>query len=336
MCRTWRQSEPDRLGTACVNDPRDALDAIGKLPDTEIDIADAALQLARVDAPGADWQAARAHLSALAREAVAFARHEAAHDLEHQALSLASLISGRYGYAGDIEHYEDLDNVNLIRVIDRRRGMPVALGILWLHCAHAAGWGAYGIDFPGHFLVGLPAVAKPGRNSLPRQGSPRASGQQARGKPAGVGQGVPNPRLSGAGRQGSGQAVIDVFRGGAGLDAPQLRALIKRIEGEQAELRPGLLKPMSTRGVLLRLQNNIKLRRLRAGELDTALRCVEDMLRIAPDEVGLWREAGLINQRLDRVSAALGCFERFLDLVPSGDAASRVRATMDQLRARLN
>ena len=38
-----------------MSDPRDALDAIGLLPDTEIDIADAALQLARVAAPGADW-----------------------------------------------------------------------------------------------------------------------------------------------------------------------------------------------------------------------------------------------------------------------------------------
>ncbi len=317
-----------------TSDPRDALDAIGKLPDTEIDIGDAALQLARVDAPDADWQAARAHLSALAREAVALAEHDGARDLEHQALSLASLISGRYGYAGDVEHYEDLDNVNLIRVIDRRRGMPVALGILWLHCAHAAGWDAYGIDFPGHFLVGLPAAAKPGRNSLPRQGSPRAAAPKLARRAGGD---VPaNPRASGAGRQGSGQAVIDVFRGGTGLDAPQLRALIKRIEGEQAELRPGLLKPMSTRGVLLRLQNNIKLRRLRAGALEPALVCVTDMLRIAPDEVALWREAGLINQRLDRVAAALGCFERFLDLVPAGEAAARVRATMDQLRARLN
>ena len=48
-----------------MSDPRAALEAIGVLPDTEIDIGDAALQLARVDAPDADWQAARAHLSDL-------------------------------------------------------------------------------------------------------------------------------------------------------------------------------------------------------------------------------------------------------------------------------
>ena len=51
-----------------MSDPRAALEAIGVLPDTEIDIGDAALQLARVDAPDADWQMARAHLSDLARD----------------------------------------------------------------------------------------------------------------------------------------------------------------------------------------------------------------------------------------------------------------------------
>jgi hypothetical protein len=52
-----------------MSDPRDALDAIGTLPDTEIDIGDAALQFARIDAPDADWESARAHLSELARAA---------------------------------------------------------------------------------------------------------------------------------------------------------------------------------------------------------------------------------------------------------------------------
>ena len=42
-----------------MTEPRAALAAIGQLADSEIDIGNAALQLARVDAPDADWQAAR-------------------------------------------------------------------------------------------------------------------------------------------------------------------------------------------------------------------------------------------------------------------------------------
>jgi regulator of sirC expression with transglutaminase-like and TPR domain len=93
---------------------------------------------------------------------------------------------------------------------------------------------------------------------------------------------------------------------------------------------------MSARRVLLRLQNNIMTRRLQAGDLPGALTCTEDMLRIAPDHANLWRQAAVMNQRLDRVGAALRCFDRFLDLVPEGDAASRVRGAVDELRSRLN
>jgi regulator of sirC expression with transglutaminase-like and TPR domain len=275
-----------------MSDPRAALEAIGVLPDTEIDIGDAALQLARIDAPAADWHAARAHLSDLARDAVELANTIGTNDLSMRAEALAGLIAGRYAYAGDADTYDDLANANLISVTQRRKGLPVALGIIWLHTARAAGWGAHGVDFPAHFLVAL------------------------EGK--------------------SIQAVIDVFGGGVTLDARDLRVLLKRVEGENAELRPGLLRPMNARRVLLRLQNNIVSRRLQLGDLPGALTCTEDMLRMAPDHADLWRQAAVMNQRLDRVGAALRCFERFLALVPEGDAANRIRGAMHELRTRLN
>jgi regulator of sirC expression with transglutaminase-like and TPR domain len=130
--------------------------------------------------------------------------------------------------------------------------------------------------------------------------------------------------------------VIDVIGGGVTLDARDLRVLLKRVEGENAELRPGLLRPMNARRVLLRLQNNIVSRRLQVGDLPGALTCTEDMLRMAPDHADLWRQAAVMNQRLDRVGAALRCFERFLALVPEGDAANRIRGAMHELRTRLN
>jgi regulator of sirC expression with transglutaminase-like and TPR domain len=269
-----------------------ALEAIGQLPDAEIDIADAALQLGRVDAPEADWEAARQKLSVLARDAAAAALDVPDDDLSARAGALAGLIAGRHGYAGDTESYDDLANANLIRVTERKLGLPVSLGILWLHAARAAGWPAHGVDFPGHFLIAL--------------------------------QGRDN------------KVVLDVFDGGTPLDPKDLRALIKRVEGPKAELRPGVLQAMGVRDVLLRLQNNIKTRRLQQNDLAGGLACAENMLLIAPDYSALWREAALINQRLDRVGAALRCFERFLKLVPQGEAATRVRATMDELRSRLH
>src|ERR1700676_288551 len=115
-----------------MSDPRDALDAIGTLPDSEIDIGDAALQFARIDAPDADWEAARAHLTELARAASGLAETIDDTDLAARAIGLSGLLGGRFSYRGDNETYDDLVNANIIRVIERRRGLPVALGVLWL------------------------------------------------------------------------------------------------------------------------------------------------------------------------------------------------------------
>jgi regulator of sirC expression with transglutaminase-like and TPR domain len=280
--------------TTASAEARSALDAAGRLPPAELDIAGVALQFARLDAPEADWEAAMAHLSEIARAAVETAAADPAADggdLDRRRAALAGLIHGRFGYAGDAETYDDLANANLLKVIARRRGLPVALGILWLHAAEAAGWEAHGVDFPGHFLVAL---------------------------------------------SGRGQVVVDVFAGGAPLDARDLRALLKKFAGETAELGRDTLAPMDKRAVLLRLQNNIKVRRLREGDLAGAAVCTEDMLRLAPEAAPLWREAGLMHQRLGQVHAAIRCLEKFLLLAPDGPQSGRVRGLLEELRTRLN
>ena len=279
-------------GPSAPIDPRAALDAVGLLDEDEIDIAETALQFARIDRPDADVAAARTALSAIAAGAAALGRATLPDDLPARGAALARLLADRYGFRGNVEDYDNQANANLIAVIERRQGLPVALGILWLHAARAAGWPAHGVDFPAHFLIAL----------------------------------------EGAG----GQLVVDAFDGGTCLDAPALRALIKRIAGPDAELRPGLVRPAGTRAVLLRLQNNIRTRRLAAGDLTGGLDATRDMLRIAPDQASLWREAGTLHQRLDQVAAALRCFERFLTLVPTGDAAIRLRREIADLRARLH
>lgn len=279
--------------------PQAALDAVGQTPDAEIDIAGAALQFARIDTPDADWEAAERHLSELARDAVAAARDMDTTDVAARAGVLSRLL-GRHRYAGDTADYDDPANANLVRVTERRRGLPVALGILWLHCTRAIGWEAHGVDFPGHFLL----VMEAGPRKKPKTG------------PA--------------------HAVLDVFSGGVPLDAADLRGLLKRVEGPEAELRPGLMTPMSARRVLLRLQGNIRGRRMNAGDAEGALACTLDMLRIAPENAALWRDAAGMHRGLDQVNAALRCYAKVLELVPDGDTATRTRSAIEELRGRLN
>lgn len=116
--------------------------------DSEIDLAAAALALAVLEKPGSDPAAYRDHLAQLCDDVQASL---AAGATIVEALNLVILHS--HGYAGDTLTYDDIQNANLMRVIDRRKGLPVALGILFLHAARAQGIGADGLNFPGHFLI---------------------------------------------------------------------------------------------------------------------------------------------------------------------------------------
>jgi len=139
---------------APAESPEARLRRYGTGPDEAIDVAEAALALALVDEPAADPALYRAHLAELARDTIAAAQDRAP-TIDSMVAALNGVLLTRHGYDGDAETYNDLRNANLMHVIDRRRGLPVALGILYMHAARAAGWTIGGLNFPAHFLVRL-------------------------------------------------------------------------------------------------------------------------------------------------------------------------------------
>jgi regulator of sirC expression with transglutaminase-like and TPR domain len=126
----------DRLRALCAGDG------------ARFDIATAALWLAALRRPGVDLEPYRQHLASMA-EAVAdlVRRRGTALDV------LRQVLAASYGYRGDTDTYDDLQNADLLRVIDRRKGLPVALSIVYMHVARAQGWDCVGLAFPGHFLI---------------------------------------------------------------------------------------------------------------------------------------------------------------------------------------
>jgi regulator of sirC expression with transglutaminase-like and TPR domain len=205
--------------------------------------------------------------------------------------ALQTVIAERNGFQGDAENYDDLANADLMQVIERKRGLPVALGMLYIHAARRCGIAVTGIDFPGHFLLRV----------------------QANGK----------------------RKMIDPFHGAISLGPAELRELLKSFSGLDAELAPQHYKPSSDIDILLRLQNNIKVRALRAGELELATRVVEHSLLIAPDHEGLWHQLGALYARLDHDDLALAAFEQFVKRCEDPLHRARIEAVIEELRDRL-
>src|SRR4051812_14442262 len=116
-------------------------------------IGEAALALASFERPRVALARYRQHLDTIARDV---AKHvEAGGDLAAKVRALNEIILLKHGYSGDELNYDDVQNANLMRVVDRRKGLPVALGIIYLHAARAQGWDSVGLGFPGHFLIRL-------------------------------------------------------------------------------------------------------------------------------------------------------------------------------------
>ncbi|GAA0586922.1 transglutaminase-like domain-containing protein [Caenispirillum bisanense] len=133
-------------------DPGRLLAELAGKGESAFDVAEAALALAALRRPGLSLDPYRAHLRELVQDLAdrAAGLPPAAAD---QADALAEVLAVQHGYTGDEETYDDLANADLMQVIDRRRGLPVTLGILYIHAGRAQGWDVVGLNFPGHFLI---------------------------------------------------------------------------------------------------------------------------------------------------------------------------------------
>jgi regulator of sirC expression with transglutaminase-like and TPR domain len=66
---------------------------------------------------------------------------------------LARVLAEELGFAGDEDDYYDPRNVLLGPLLERRKGMPILLSVLWMEVGRRAGIPVAGIGLPGHFIV---------------------------------------------------------------------------------------------------------------------------------------------------------------------------------------
>lgn len=274
----------------------EALRRIGEGADEDIDLAEAALLCAAHERGNLDLEPSRQHLA----EIVAAMKRASALDslkpgddkLEACCDALRYVLVEKFGYRGDEETYDDLRNADLAEVIQRRRGLPVALSILYIHAARALGWRIEGLNFPGHFVIRL---------------------------------------------HGDRQAVIlDPFAGGLARSVQDLRQLLKAQSTDKTEVKPEHFAALENRQILLRLQNNIKVRRIQEGDLKGAERALQRMLWIAPLQAELWRESGILNAKLENILAARRALTRYLELAENDQQRQRAARLLQELGQQLH
>ena len=276
--------------------PDQIIDAAGVAPDQDLRPAIVALALAAFNHPGISTGRYLSHLDRLCENvATRFAqlRAEGADDdVGTQLAALQYVLADSEKYEGDSETYDALENADLMRVIDRRKGLPVAIAILYIHAARAQGWSVDALNFPGHVLC---RIEKEGQRIL-----------------------------------------FDPFDRCRVMEAHHLRALIKRVNGARAELSIAYYDAVSNRAVLARLQNNIKLRQVEAGDYEGALMTVERMRRIDPGEYRLLFDEGVLASKTGHAIQAIAALESYIAQAPGRQDRDEAAALLRHIRTTMH
>ncbi len=273
---------------------RARLTAVGQGDGSIADIAHIALILASLDRPGVSFQKYEHHLKILALDLMGL--NITSDSASHRARALAAILHERHEYSGNVDYYDDLQNANLMSVIDTRKGLPITLGILYIHLARSQGWHIEGLRFPRHFLI----------------------------------------RLYGAYSARDGQVIIDPFNGGRILDVKDLREMTGKFSDMDPELKPEYFEAVSDRNILVRLLDNIKVRCLKVSDLGQAINVMSRLVMIAPQNIQHHYELGMMLAHVKQTGPARERLQYCLDHIEDIDQNDLIKQQVINLLQQLD
>jgi regulator of sirC expression with transglutaminase-like and TPR domain len=197
-----------------------------------------------------------------------------------QVEALNRLLFDEEGFRGNDEQYEDPRNSYLNEVVSRRKGLPIALCVVYLDVARRAGVPIEGVNYPGHFLVRY-------RTSAHHPDHPR-------------------------------DLVIDPFHGGAVLNEADLRSLLRRHAGEEAAYDRRLLHPATRAEILTRMAVNLKRLYVAMRSFPQAKAATDMLLALDPLSTTELRDRGLLFYHLHDFPSALRDLENYLQATARG------------------
>lgn len=261
-------------------------------------LARAALLLCRVETAGFAVEPALDAIADLGRRAADLVAGAGA-PVRARLEAINHLLFDAEGFRGDREHYDDVRNSLIGLVLERRRGIPITLAVLYMTVARAAGVEVAGVAFPGHFLLRAPRDA--GDTDAP--------------------------------------LLLDPFDRARELDRAALDRLLARHAGGEARLEPRWLRPCSSRQIVVRMLNNMKRLYVGSRSFAQAWTVTDLLIALDGRQPEDMRDRGLIAYHLDDFGRALLDLETYLamdhDRDPETDERRQVREHVAALRRRV-
>lgn len=221
----------------------------------------------------------------------------AAVDAASDAAALRRQLATQRGFRGHDEVGRVPADGLIDHVLDRRRGLPITLSILYVAIARRLRMRAYPIALPGHVVVGV--VDPSGPTDRP--------------------------------------VVIDPFHLGAVMDEEAIAALVARATAGQLTFRRAMLRPADTGALVRRLLNNLTHDYSTSGQLRDALWTVECKQVVPGAVADDDRIRGRLLEQLGRFDEAADAYEGYVRQAPGdAPDRDEVRRDAVRSRARTN
>ena len=263
--------------------------------DASLSVLEAAVSIAQDEHPGLDTQSVLSDIDGLAdklkrRIAVDVAPLQRVRQLNHY-------FFNELGFGGNVNNYYDPRNSHVHEVLARRRGIPITLAIIYVELANQVGLQAFGVSFPGHFLVKLSV----------------SQGSQL------------------------GEVVIDPFTGQSlTCDQLEDRLIPYRraqaLRGEAESPLSFYLRVASPRETLARMLRNLKEIHHTARDWPRLLSVLDRLVVLLPEVPEERRDRGLAWAESEHPVRAVADLEAYLKARPSAEDSFAIAERLAQLR----
>lgn len=207
--------------------------------------------------------------------------------------ALRATLLEREGITGHEDDYYAPENSFLDRVLERKRGLPITLSVLYIEVARRIGAPLVGVGLPAHFIAKWPLS--------PDEGDDLFIDAFAGGE------------------------LLD-------LDACRvfmMRLTANAPGGPRFEVE--WIDPVGPRAILTRMLTNLKQIYLQNGETALALEVVERLALLRPDAPEELRDRGLLRLAMGEILLAAADLFTFVERAPQFPEAPRVRRRLKSI-----
>ena len=246
------------------------------------DLAAPAFLVARIEYPHLDPEPYLARLEEMGDAAFHFVAKDPGQEapLAARIDAVNRFLFGEMGFIGNRQQFDDPRNSCLNEVMDRKKGIPITMALIYIEVARRAGIRSEGINFPGHFLVRC----------------------------------LPDLHMDDSGEG----VIVDPFHAGAILNESEVRQLLEPHMSDAA-FDPSRLARASRRQILVRMLLNLKKLYVKMHSFPQALATTDALLALQPSSLADLRDRGLLAYHMNHFSHALRDLESYLTVARLSD-----------------